>query len=98
MMTHQVTTPKKREQEPAIAKDPNEPDIQPYDPNTQRRVVRERLQSLEIINERFARQFRMGLFNMPAGALILLLVVLKSTLITTLLVIYLYQQILTWCI
>ncbi|WJV68615.1 flagellar motor switch protein FliM [Pectobacteriaceae bacterium CE70] len=38
--------------------------IRPYDPNTQRRVVRERLQSLEIINERFARQFRMGLFNL----------------------------------
>ncbi|MDF7163288.1 flagellar motor switch protein FliM [Proteus mirabilis] len=55
---------KSANREPAIAKDPNEPDIQPYDPNTQRRVVRERLQSLEIINERFARQFRMGLFNM----------------------------------
>lgn len=39
-------------------------DIRPYDPNTQRRVVRERLQALEIINERFARQFRMGLFNL----------------------------------
>ena len=38
--------------------------IRPYDPNTQRRVVRERLQALEIINERFARQFRMGLFNL----------------------------------
>ncbi|EPH9643642.1 flagellar motor switch protein FliM [Enterobacter hormaechei] len=37
--------------------------IKPYDPNTQRRVIRERLHSLEIINERFARQFRMGLFN-----------------------------------
>lgn len=35
-----------------------------YDPTTQRRVVRERLQSLEIINERFARQFRIGLFNL----------------------------------
>lgn len=40
-----------------------EMDIHPYNPNTQRRAVRERLQSLEIINERFARQFRMGLFN-----------------------------------
>lgn len=38
--------------------------IKPYDPNTQRRVVRERLQSLEIINERFARSFRIGLFNL----------------------------------
>lgn len=41
-----------------------ESDIKPYDPTTQRRVVRERLHSLEIINERFARQFRMGLFNL----------------------------------
>lgn len=38
--------------------------IKPYDPNKQRRVIRERLQSLEMINERFARQFRMGLFNL----------------------------------
>ncbi|MEN1226674.1 flagellar motor switch protein FliM, partial [Pseudomonas aeruginosa] len=38
--------------------------MRPYDPNTQRRVVRERLQALEIINERFARHFRMGLFNL----------------------------------
>lgn len=41
-----------------------ETDVKPYDPTTQRRVVRERLQALEIINERFARQFRMGLFNL----------------------------------
>lgn len=40
-----------------------EDNIKPYDPNTQRRVIRERLHSLEIINERFARQFRIGLFN-----------------------------------
>lgn len=49
-----------RASEPAALAD----NIKPYDPNTQRRVVRERLQSLEIINERFARQFRMGLFNL----------------------------------
>lgn len=42
----------------------NENEIKPYDPHTQRRVIRERLHSLEIINERFARQFRMGLFNL----------------------------------
>ncbi|WNN54666.1 flagellar motor switch protein FliM (plasmid) [Hafnia alvei] len=41
-----------------------EASIKPYDPNTQRRVIRERLHSLEIINERFARQFRSGLFNL----------------------------------
>lgn len=39
-------------------------DIRPYDPNTQRRVIRERMHALEIINERFARQFRMDLFNL----------------------------------
>ena len=42
----------------------SENEVKPYDPNTQRRVVRERLQALEIINERFARTFRMGLFNL----------------------------------
>ncbi|WP_241573260.1 flagellar motor switch protein FliM [Rosenbergiella nectarea] len=42
--------------------DPNS--VRDYDPTTQRRVVRERLQALEIINERFARQFRMGVFNL----------------------------------
>jgi flagellar motor switch protein FliM len=47
--------------QPGLSGDDN---IRPYDPNTQRRVVRERLQALEIINERFARQFRMGLFNL----------------------------------
>lgn len=47
--------------QPGLTGDDN---IRPYDPNTQRRVVRERLQALEIINERFARQFRMGLFNL----------------------------------
>ncbi|MDQ1213517.1 flagellar motor switch protein FliM [Pantoea anthophila] len=39
-------------------------DIRPYDPNTQRRVIRDRMQSLEMINERFARQFRMDMFNL----------------------------------
>ncbi len=53
----------KDEPTPGIVSDS---DIRPYDPNTQRRVVRERLQALEIINERFARHFRMGLFN-PAA-------------------------------
>lgn len=50
------------------SRDPNssraDAGIKPYDPHTQRRVIRERLHSLEIINERFARQFRMGLFNL----------------------------------
>ncbi|RUO59050.1 flagellar motor switch protein FliM [Pseudidiomarina insulisalsae] len=37
---------------------------QPFDPASQARVVRERLHTLEVINERFARQFRMNLFNL----------------------------------
>lgn len=50
--------------EPETVVGGKESEVKPYDPNTQRRVVRERLQALEIINERFARQFRMGLFNL----------------------------------
>src|SRR5690554_1640092 len=37
---------------------------QPFDPGSQARIVRERLHTLEVINERFARQFRMNLFNL----------------------------------
>ena len=38
--------------------------MRPYDPATQHRVIRERLHSLDIINERFARHFRVSLFNL----------------------------------
>ncbi|GHE21068.1 flagellar motor switch protein FliM [Halomonas urumqiensis] len=38
--------------------------IRPYDPATQHRIIRERLHALDIINERFARHFRMGMFNL----------------------------------
>lgn len=38
--------------------------IRPYDPATQHRVIRERLHGLDIINQRFARHFRVGLFNL----------------------------------
>ncbi|MDT8399656.1 MAG: flagellar motor switch protein FliM [Pseudomonadales bacterium] len=38
--------------------------IRAYDPSTQHRIIRDRLHALEIINERFARQFRIGLFNL----------------------------------
>lgn len=38
--------------------------VRPYDPASQHRVIRERLPALDIINERFARHFRMGLFNL----------------------------------
>ena len=39
--------------EPETVVGGKESEVKPYDPNTQRRVVRERLQALEIINERF---------------------------------------------
>lgn len=38
--------------------------IRPFDPTTQHRIIRERLHALDIINERFARQFRISLFNL----------------------------------
>ncbi len=37
--------------------------IRPYNIATQERIVRGRMPTLEIINERFARQLRIGLFN-----------------------------------
>lgn len=36
----------------------------PFDPANQHRIIRERLQALDIINERFARLFRVALFNL----------------------------------
>lgn len=39
-------------------------EIKPYNPITQHKVIRDRLHALEIINDRFARQFRIGLFNL----------------------------------
>ncbi|KAA0014473.1 flagellar motor switch protein FliM [Billgrantia pellis] len=47
-----------------VARSGDESRVRPYDPATQHRVIRERLQALDIINERFARHFRMGLFNL----------------------------------
>ncbi|XKE45452.1 flagellar motor switch protein FliM [Halomonas organivorans] len=41
-----------------------QPKMRPFDPATQHRIIRERLHALDIINERFARHFRMGLFNL----------------------------------
>jgi flagellar motor switch protein FliM len=38
--------------------------VRPFDLATQSRIVRGRMPMLEMINERFARQFRAGLFNM----------------------------------
>lgn len=49
---HFYTTPERRVE------------IKPYDPATQHKVIRDRLHAMEIINERFARQFRIGLFDL----------------------------------
>jgi len=38
--------------------------IRAYDPASQHRVIRERLHGLDLINQRFARRFRVGLFNL----------------------------------
>jgi flagellar motor switch protein FliM len=37
--------------------------VRPYDIGRQERIVRGRMPTLEIINERFARNLRIGLFN-----------------------------------
>ena len=39
-------------------------DVKPYDLSVKHSFIPERLTALEIINERFARQFRIGLFNL----------------------------------
>ena len=38
--------------------------VRAYDIGRQERIVRGRMPTLEIINERFARNFRIGLFNL----------------------------------
>ncbi len=48
--------------EPAEAAEPKE-GVRPYDIATQERIVRGRMPTLELINERFARQIRIALFN-----------------------------------
>ncbi len=45
------------------AQDENVTGVRPYNLATQERIVRGRMPGLEIINERFARLFRIGLFN-----------------------------------
>src|SRR5882672_2401463 len=38
-------------------------DVRPYDIGRQERIVRGRMPTLELVNERFARLLRIGLFN-----------------------------------
>ncbi len=46
-----------------VAENVQSSEIRPYNLATQERIVRGRMPTLEIINERFARLFRIGLFN-----------------------------------
>ncbi|GHB08647.1 flagellar motor switch protein FliM [Salinicola rhizosphaerae] len=43
---------------------PGEKRTRPFDPANQHRIIRERLHALDIINERFARLFRVAMFNL----------------------------------
>ncbi|MFN7640995.1 MAG: flagellar motor switch protein FliM, partial [bacterium] len=38
-------------------------EIRPYSMSSQERIVRGRMPTMEIVNERFARNLRIGLFN-----------------------------------
>src|SRR3954463_8708366 len=52
--------------EDADASDANPTDaggVRSYDLSSQERIVRGRMPTLEIVNERFARNFRIGIFN-----------------------------------
>src|ERR1700744_2256834 len=42
----------------------NPGEVRPFDLATQTRLVRGRMPTLEMINDRFARLFRIGMFNM----------------------------------
>lgn len=52
------------EPEAVVARKDSNASMKPFNPATQHRVIKERLHALDIINERFARTFRMSLFNM----------------------------------
>jgi len=51
------------ETEEADADDGDEGGVRPYNLGTQERIVRGRMPTMELINERFARYLRIGLFN-----------------------------------
>ena len=54
-----VTGESQNEVEQAAAKG----EVRPYDISSQERIVRGRMPTMEIVNERFARNLRLGLFN-----------------------------------
>jgi flagellar motor switch protein FliM len=49
--------------EPAAGEDESAEGVRPYNLATQERIVRGRMPTMELINERFARYLRIGLFN-----------------------------------
>jgi flagellar motor switch protein FliM len=51
------------EESESIHEDSNPGEVKAYNPATQERIVRGRMPSLELINERFARLFRVALYN-----------------------------------
>jgi flagellar motor switch protein FliM len=55
-----VTGESQKEAEPVAQKG----EVRPYDISSQERIVRGRMPTMEIVNERFARNLRLGLFNM----------------------------------
>lgn len=39
------------------------PNVQPFDPSNQHRIIRDRLHTLDMITERFSQRFRLAMFN-----------------------------------
>ncbi len=55
-----ITGESQKEDEQAAQKG----EVRPYDISSQERIVRGRMPTMEIVNERFARNLRLGLFNL----------------------------------
>ena len=51
------------ERQKSDAEEVDEGSVRNYDISSQERIVRGRMPTMEIVNERFARNFRIGLFN-----------------------------------
>ena len=51
------------ERQKSDSEDVDESSVRNYDISSQERIVRGRMPTMEIVNERFARNFRIGLFN-----------------------------------
>ena len=62
------------ESQKSDAGDVDEANVRNYDISSQERIVRGRMPTMEIVNERFARNFRIGLFHFIRRSLRLLLI------------------------